>query len=245
MMIQFMIVILLGQFELTPVELYNLGNDYFEQGKYSEAIAAYEQVIQKLPNARVFYNLGNAYFKKGMHGKAILNLRRAHFLAPRDSDIRDNLAFVREYRVDKISSEPSPVVKVISDLLHFFSHLESKMLTALLFLVAGLLLSFFIIFRRNVLGYAVIFIAVFCIFFFISWRVWAAERDSRAAVVVVPEASAMSGPGVEYKEIIMIHDGAEVKVRERRGDYVLVQLPGGIGGWIPAGAVEHVFGERT
>ncbi len=242
MMIPLMIV-LMGQFELAPVELYNLGNDYFEQGKYSEAIAAYEQASQKLPNARIYYNLGSAYFKKGMHGKAIVNFRRAQFISPRDRDIRANLTFVRNYRVDKISLEQSPIVKMLSSIFHFFSYLESELLTALVFLLAALLLAFFIIHRHNFIGYALIVVILFWVFFFLSWRVWAAERDNRNAVVVTPEVSAMSGPGEDYKEIVVIHDGAEVKVRERRGGYILIQLPGGIGGWIPVEGVEYVFGK--
>jgi uncharacterized protein YgiM (DUF1202 family) len=61
-------------------------------------------------------------------------------------------------------------------------------------------------------------------------------------VVIAPEVSAMSGPAEDYKKIIVLHDGVEVKVRERRGDYFLIQLPRGIGGWLPVDAVEEITG---
>jgi len=60
-------------------------------------------------------------------------------------------------------------------------------------------------------------------------------------VVVVPEVSAQSGPGQEYKEIILVHDGTEGLIKEQRGDYILIQLPGGVGGWVKKDAVEPVF----
>src|SRR5213078_1952635 len=50
-------------------------------------------------------------------------------------------------------------------------------------------------------------------------------------VVVVPEVNALSGPGEEFKQILLLHDGTEVRIRELRGDYLLVQVPGGGGGW--------------
>jgi tetratricopeptide (TPR) repeat protein len=150
------VLLIYTQFGLDPTELYNLGNDYFQQGKYSEAITAYEQASQELSNAKVFYNLGNAYFKKGMHGKAILNYRKAQFIAPRDGDIRNNLIFVRNYRVDKISSEENPIVKMLSELFRTFSHLESQLLTTVLFVLFALFVSLYIVYRRNVFGYTAI-----------------------------------------------------------------------------------------
>lgn len=229
------------QFELSPVEQFNKGNDYFEQGRYSEAIAAYEQVSGKLQNARIFYNLGIAYYRKGVLGKAIMSFRRARFLAPRDGDIAYNLAFVRNYRVDKVNIAVSPVVRLLSNTFQFFSYSEALLVLTLFFLLASLLISFYIVLRRNILGYAAIICMLFVVFFFISWRVWSAERNAHHAVVTAREVSALSGPGTDYKEIIVIHDGAEVKVRDQRGEYVLIQLAGGIGGWVPAGAVEYIY----
>jgi tetratricopeptide (TPR) repeat protein len=237
-----LLFLLLNQFDLSPTESYNLGNAYFEQGKYSEAIAAYEQASRGLASARVFYNLGNAYFKKGMHGKAILNYRKALYIVPRDRDIAHNLNFTRTYRVDKISSESSPLVRLLAGIFQFVSLYEAQILTTLFFIVASVLLSFYIIHRRSIIGYVAIVMGFLCILFFISWQVWAADLNSRPAVIISPEAKALSGPGEEYKEIIVIHDGAEVRVRERRGDYFLIQLPGGVGGWVPVDAVEPIYG---
>ena len=60
-------------------------------------------------------------------------------------------------------------------------------------------------------------------------------------MVVVPEVAALSGPSEESKQILLVHDGSEVRIREARGDYLLVQLPGGGGGWVRKEAVERVY----
>ena len=238
-----LLILTLAQFELDPVESYNLGNAYFEQGKYSEAIVAYEQASRDLSSARVFYNLGNAYFKKGMHGKAILNYRRARFVSPRDRDILHNLDFARSYRVDKASSASSPVVRLLAGVFQYFSMYESQILTTLLFVFVSVLVSLYVVYRRSIIGYSAVAVGFVCMLFFVSWQVWVVELSNRPAVIVSPQVSAMSGPGVEYKEIVVIHDGAEVNVRDRRGEYFLVQLTGGLGGWVPVDAVELILPE--
>jgi uncharacterized protein YgiM (DUF1202 family) len=53
--------------------------------------------------------------------------------------------------------------------------------------------------------------------------------------------NAASGPGDEFKQVLLLHDGTEVRVRETRGDWALVQLPGGSGGWLKQSAIERVY----
>jgi len=41
--------------------------------------------------------------------------------------------------------------------------------------------------------------------------------------------------------MVVVHDGLEVLIRETRPGYVLVQMPGGEGGWAETAAVEPIF----
>ena len=51
---------------------YNLGNAYFESGKYKEAIESYKQAIRINPDyANAHYNLDVAYDKLGMYEESI------------------------------------------------------------------------------------------------------------------------------------------------------------------------------
>jgi uncharacterized protein YraI len=50
-----------------------------------------------------------------------------------------------------------------------------------------------------------------------------------------------SGPGEDYKDIVVVHDGLEASIRSRRGRYVLLQVPGGTGGWADSSSVELIF----
>jgi len=226
---------------LSPAELYTQSNQSYGGGDFLQAIEGYEEVAKSVMNADVYYNLGNSYFKVKKIGKAIINYRRARFLKPRDDDIRHNLEFARNYRVDKIGSIPGPILRMLSNTFHYFSLYEASILTTLFFVLSSVLVSLFIIYRRTPLLYGLMFSALSSFFFFVTWQVWGSEVRDRPSVVTVAEVNALSGPGEDYKEILTIHDGTEFKIREVRGEYVLIQIPGGISGWIQKEESEEVF----
>jgi len=234
-------LILLSVIALAPAGPYNQGNQLYARKDYAGAARAYQQALRAGPSAEASYNLGNALFKSGRIGPAIVQYRRAYYLQPRDADIARNLSFVRSYRVDKVLTVASPVALALDATFHRLSRREAALLAAVTFLLSALALSVWVVRRGTawILGTAVLAaISLFCL---ITQWMWAGEVSARPAVVVAPEVNALSGPGEEFKQILLLHDGTEVRIREQRGDYLLVQLPGGSGGWIRSNAVERVY----
>lgn len=226
---------------LSPLDAYQQGNRLYAQRNYAQAALAYEQALAAGPSAVVHYNLANACFKSGRIGRAILHYRRARYLAPRDPDIRANLDFARRYRVDKLAATASPVAKALDDALHWLSRREAALWTAVLTAFAAGFLAVWIVTRRTPLLAPALLCGALALAGLATQRAWIAEIGSRPAVVVAPEARAWSGPSEEFKEILLLHDGSEVRIREARGQYLLIQLPGGSGGWIRKDAVERVY----
>ena len=66
------------------------------------------------------------------------------------------------------------------------------------------------------------------------------ERGQPPAVVVASEVEVRSGPGEDYLTEFTLHAGAEVRVVERRGDWVRIALPGNLQGWSPDEAVSEL-----
>lgn len=88
----------------------------FSQGRYQDAAAGFEAVANTRGfSAPLLYNLANAYAHAGQVGRAILNYRRAQLLAPRDSEIAANLAFVRTQA--RLPAPPAPVYQAALRLL--------------------------------------------------------------------------------------------------------------------------------
>ncbi len=226
---------------LAPIDAYNRGNQLYAQKDYAGAALAYEQALKAGPSADAHYNLGNALFKSGKIGAAILHYRRAHFLDPRDADIRANLAFARSYRVDKVLTVASPPARALDDAFHWLSRREATLLAGVLFTLAALSLAAWITWRWTACLVAVPLLSSLALFGFITQQVWTSEVKARPAVVVAPEVNVLSGPSEESKQILLLHDGTEVGIREVRGAYLLVQVPGGSGGWIPEHSIARIF----
>jgi hypothetical protein len=64
-----------------------------------------------------------------------------------------------------------------------------------------------------------------------------------AAVVLQPEVAARSAVGADGVELFVLHEGAEVRAAQRDFDHVLVVLPDGRRGWLPAASVGLVLPE--
>jgi hypothetical protein len=226
---------------LTPLQAYNQGNQLYAHRDYAGAAQAYEAALSAGPCAAVHYNLGNALFKAGKIGRAIVNYRRARYLDPRDPDIAVNLNFARNYRVDKMLAARGPLAQALDTGFHRMSRRSAAVFASVFLMLAGLFLALWIV--RRWVGLAIIasLLALVALFGLVTQQVWAGEVGERPAVVVVPEVNALSGPSEEFKQILLVHDGTEVRIREARGDYLLVQLSGGGGGWVRKDAVERVY----
>ena len=226
---------------LAPLQAYNEGNARFARKDFAGAIQAYERALAAGPSAAVHYNLGNAYFKAGRLGLAVVHYRRARALDPRDPDVTANLSFARSYRVDKVLVDPGPFARALDGAFRRLSRREASELAAVASALAALLLSLWIVRRRLAFAIAASLSALVALFGLGTQQVWASEIAARPAVVIVPEVNALSGPGPEFKQILLVHDGTEVRIRESRGEYLLIQLPGGGGGWVPKDVVERVY----
>ena len=226
---------------LGPVEAYNQGNRLYAAKDFPGAVLAYQEALKAGHDARVHYNLGNALFRTGKIGEAIANYRRAYYLAPRDRDTQTNLAFARAYRVDKLPQSQGPIGRAAQRALRCLSRREAALLAAAMFSLAGLMLSVWIVWRRAAPGVLAVLLGIAALYGFVAQQLWAGEVAGRPAVVIEPEVNALSGPGEEFKQVMLLHDGTEVGIRETRGEYDLVQLPGGNGGWLKASALMRVY----
>jgi tetratricopeptide (TPR) repeat protein len=242
MLLSFLLVLQLGT--LSPVDSYNEANRLYEEGDYTGAIERYEEALLSSRDSRLFFNLGNAYFKSGRVGKAVVNYRRARLLSPRDPDIRANLDFTRSYRADKVETRTNPLIAILTHLLQFFSVREAFLSASILFFLGFVLLSAAVVRRQRWLGYAALGIFLIFLYFFFSWGAWRTVLGGRGAAVVVPETTAYSGPGHEYREVLKVHDGLEVRIKDERRGFALVQIPGGLGGWVEENAVEEVLPDQ-
>ncbi|MCX8073914.1 MAG: BatD family protein [Candidatus Binatia bacterium] len=223
-----------------PDAWFHQGNSAYAAQDYAAAIAAYEKVVdQGVGSANLFFNLGNAYYKLGNLGKAILNYERAHALAPRDADILANLEFARSEARAPACAAPW-WERAMFPLAPRVSRASLWQTASFVYLLAlGLWTVAFLhpTWRKRWQQLAVA--ATFMALAAATNALWAdvARPWSRTGITLMP-AVARFAPEPQATEYFRLPAGAAVKIRERRGDWLLAQRCDGRRGWVQAREVE-------
>jgi len=195
---------------------FDQANRLYEQGKYGEAAAAYEKLLQSYSNSpALFFNLGNAWFKAGQSGRAIAAYRRAESLAPRDPSLRFNLNFVRK----KVSgSEMAPT----ESWRHWLSALTLNEWAALA--MAAFWLWFLLLalrelrpaVRKTLSGYTATTGLVWLVLAAGLTAAYYEHSRVKEAVVVATNAVVRYGPLEESQVFYQLRDGSEVRVLDEK-----------------------------
>lgn len=220
---------------------FSAANELYARGKFADAAAAYEKILQSSgQSAALLLNYGNAEFKAGHPGKAIAAYRRAQMLAPRDPELRANLAFVRTQVQGGTYRESRWQSWVGSLTLNEGTVLTAFFVWAMFALCAARQIRPSLAPRlrnatRLAVGLAILSGAVLA--------VQAANHfNSSVAVVIAPEATARSGPFEDAQSAFTAHDGAELRVLDRHDDWVQATDGAGKIGWFSRKQVEVLPG---
>ena len=205
-----------------PFTAFDQANKLYEQGRFKDAAAAYENMARNgQASPALYFNLGNALFKAGEVGRAILNYRLAERLAPRDPDIRANLKFVRN-GVGAGATAPAPWWQ------RWTGHLtlnEWTVLTAgALWLWFGLLAlgQWRPVLRKSLSGYTAT-VGVGAAVLALCLGVAGYNRFGiTTAIVTANEATVRLGPLDESPSYFTVPGGAELTVLDSKGDWLQV-----------------------
>jgi tetratricopeptide (TPR) repeat protein len=238
-----------AQSEVTPTEAMLRANQSYEAGKFGEAAAIYEAIVEaRIYNSDLYYNLGNAYFKQGDLGRAILNYRRAQRLTPRDADVAANLNFARAQTVDQLETTGGELTNLVQAAEEWLTLNEALVLALALWVLICYFAVLTIILPRlrPIFGWVMAVLALFLMIGLISIanRLYTEWRYP-PAVIVAPEVDITSGPGgsEQYLVEFTLHAGTEVRLLEERPGWRRISLPGNPQGWAPAEAVEGIIQE--
>ncbi|UCG24733.1 MAG: tetratricopeptide repeat protein [Chloroflexota bacterium] len=227
-------------------------NRLAEAGNFAEAIQVYEGLVaREVQDSALFYNLGNAYYYQGDLGRAILNYQRAVQLAPRDADIRANLALARAQAGDPFLASPAGPLGILTDLTGRWLNInDAAVLTLAFWFAAGALLL-----ARRFAGpsrakdglryaalIAILLVAVSGLS--LGARVYA-EHTLPEGIVIAPTVALSSEPGNQYATGYSLNGGTAVNILETQGDWARLAAPDdSIEGWIPLDSVETVAGRQ-
>ncbi len=220
---------------------FSAANRLYAEGKFSDAASTYEKILSTgVASSALLFNAGNAEFKSGHLGKAIAAYQRAAQLSPRDTEIRANLAFVRN-QVQGATLRDRRWQNMLGALtLNEWTLLVTIAFWLTLFLLAAKQIRPALQAKLRSLTFTVATItflsgAALCL--------QAANHFSNAtAVVTADNVTARSGPFDDAQSAFTARDGVELSVLDRRDGWVQVADGAGKSGWLPAKQVEIVPG---
>jgi len=210
---------------------FDAANRLYEEGKFAQAVSAYEKLAQAgQVSAALYFNLGNAFFKSGQIGRAIAAYRQAQEITPRDPDLRANLQFAR-------NQTPSPTL-LPSRWQRWLGRLTLNEWTVLAAGVAWLWLLLLAALQwrptlRPVLrGYVISLAVVVALLCACVGAALAESRLIHLAIVVVPEAAVRYTPLPESATAFTVHDGAELRVLDHKDEWLQVNAGSHKIGWL-------------
>jgi tetratricopeptide (TPR) repeat protein len=212
------------------------GNHLYETGKYSDAKAAYEQLIKSGPlSANLYYNLGNAEWKLGNGGEAAADYERALMLEPSHPEAAANLQFVREQTGAKTATPA-----------WWQSALQAVNPNAASILLAAcgwMSLFCLAIIRIKPGPHAGSIMALVISLLAVAYSggcLWQANALATRAIVIEKTIQAREAPADVAPIADVLPAGSEVLAPEERGPWTYCTLPDGTRAWIPTEALERV-----
>lgn len=209
----------------------------YAQGKFREAAEAYGKLLQSGQlTAAVLFNQGNAWLQAEQIGHAIAAYRQARRVAPRDPDIVQNLHAARQ----KVQGAPPVNESLVGAVLRKVSLNEWAIgASAALWLLSAVLIAREVSsgLRRKLRPLAWLAGTAAAL----AWACLLAAawlQRGEAAIVTVPEAVARYGPLEESQSAFTLGDGAETRVRDRKGEWLQLEDGAGRKGWVNIAQVQ-------
>lgn len=211
---------------------FDAANNLYEQGKFSEALAGYDQLIESgHASEAVLFNRGNALFKLGRLGQAITSYRSAALIDPRDFDLCANLQLARTRARGGTPYRADPWLAWLGRLtFNEWTCLTVGATWVLFILLAivqwrpelGSLLRKYIFAAA---GAAIVLVA--CLTMVLKTGYY-----SRSAIVVAGEADVRHGPFDDSPSLFKVRDGVELEVLDQRDNWIQVAYPSQPIGWL-------------
>lgn len=220
----------------TPDEIAQQGLRAFQANDFEEAIQSWEDLVSlgfvNVPN---YFNLANAYWRAGKPGQARRYLLKARHLGPRNSDIRNNLAFLEQ----KLGV-PQPANGSLQSLLRRVPWWRATLsYYELFFTVSGLsvLLFFYLslakIRKKSIKKSIVIPLGLVCVLAVSAWGFRFYEQYGlRQGVIIATEVPLLSAPSQESLVGQVLREGELVDVERYEGKFFLVTVPDGKKYWV-------------
>ncbi|MBP5219000.1 MAG: BatD family protein [Bacteroidales bacterium] len=200
--------------EESPVLYYNIGNAFFKQSNYPQAILYYERALKLDPS----------------YSDARFNLEYANGF------VQDKIEPVPEFILKSLARKLCYVLGSDAWAVLFLLFLAAALAMAVLFLLASTT-------GRRRAGFYTGIVFLLLSLASLGFSIWQKSdyRNAGDAIVTAPVSAVKSSPGDgSAKDLFVIHEGTKVKVLDQVGDWKNISLADGRQGWMMSKDIEVI-----
>ncbi len=225
-------------------DAFDAANAAYADGRYEEAAAMYQTLLDEQSDATLYYNLGNSRFKQGELAQAILNYERALRLKPNYKDAQYNLAFAQSRITDNIVEQDFFLSSWARTVRNSLSERTWWSTSIGLFICALITLLLFLLGRELWLRKTAFHVAWIALLFSLIAGLNAGSLRQRntlrnEAIITQGVVNVKSSPDRSGTDLFTIHEGTKVTIRETLGEWVNVSV-GSNEGWMKAAHLERI-----
>jgi tetratricopeptide (TPR) repeat protein len=231
---------LAGPAELnSPGALFYQGNTLYQDGKYEQAINAYQKILDMgWESGNLYYNIGNSYLKEGKPGMAVLSYEKAMAFIPNDSDLRSNYGYV----LQGLKHEPQVFGGWFERMAcSLFRGMTIDLLTVFLcclYIISIAYLILILFFKRLKVA-RVFFAGIVLPVFIVSLYGLAGKIDYQGRICVVTgrDADVRFEPLENATVYFELSEGDKVKITDKNGDWYKIKRFDNKTGWLKKDAL--------
>ena len=226
---------------LSPEESFTKASNEIDKENYNEALVLLNALIADNHIApEIFFQIGNAQYKKNNIGESILGYKRALLLNPQFKEARQNLHTLR--KTNEFDEFKNTKIQIIAKKIP--AKYMSFALGFSLWLI-GLGVLFAIIDKTKysrqsliITSFGVIFLALTVI---ASIQRDVSKPNINLNVVTSIDSTLKNSPSDTSSIIYQLNIGSSVKLISERGEWVYVESPNELRGWVRKGNITTLW----
>ena len=217
--------------------LFQLGNYYYENEQYENAVKNFKQLEKVFNHEYLYLNLGNSYYRMGQLGNAVWAYEKGHSIAPRDKDILYNLNFVRSQVKDRIVPPDNFFLfSLYKAALDKTTTLDIIILGGFFFLTISIiyLIKSYLLINEKIntfFNYTLTICLLFLVWMSFDkyWNI----SDINEAIVVSTSIDVRSAPIARGENVLFrIHEGTKAQITNSESGWFEITLLDGKKGWV-------------
>jgi len=227
--------------------LFEQGKERYKEGKFQEAIENWMKILNSGEHsANLYFNLGNAHYKLNNIGPSIYYFEKALRLNPYDADIKTNLAFAENARIDAIEPLPQTIFSKwysrLSNILDFNGWAAAAVVFSMLFVLLFLGYYFSTSERKKRILFVGSLFSVFLLLVSLgmAFQINNDSLNDKPAIIFAETIEVKSEPNLGSEAAFILHEGTKVQVIAQDESWVRIELANGKDGWVPSDDIKQL-----